>query len=87
MSFISTLKISIMALCRCKELHSIPKGYKLEYVSAKEPIGFPKSSSICGRGKCDKPGLIWLTTEEEKEYQNGVRIFKYASAVSKVQVK
>ena len=47
-----------MALCRCKELHSRPKGYKLEYVSAKEPIGFPKSSSICGRGKCDKPGLI-----------------------------
>jgi hypothetical protein len=76
-----------MALCRCKELHSRPKGYKLEYVSAKEPIGFPKSSSICGRGKCDKPGLIWLTTEEEKEYQNGVRIFTYASAVSKVQVK
>ncbi len=57
------------------------------YVAAKEPVGSPNTSSICGRN-CDNPGLIWLNKEELSDYeQNGVRVFSYASNVTKVKVK
>lgn len=76
-----------MALCRCKQNHGFPNGRSVDYVNAVEPIGYPSTSSICGRNKCENPGVIWLTKEEWKKYQEGIRIFSYASSVSKVRVK
>lgn len=76
-----------MALSRCKELHNNPQGRVVNYVISVEPLGFPKTSSICGRTGCNNPGLIWLTNEEAIAYRNGERIFSFASAVSKVKVK
>ncbi len=75
-----------MALCRCSELHSNPKGYKNSYIISKRPVGYPQSSSICGRNGCQNPGLIWLTKEEEKMYRDGERVFSFKSAVSKVKI-
>ncbi len=75
-----------MALSRCKEFHNNPKGRNADYVTCVEPIGYPKTSSICGRNNCIEPGMIWLTKDEWNQYQNGERIFAYASAVSKVKV-
>lgn len=77
-----------MALCRCIENHSEPKGRKFDYLCSVEPLGYPdNTSSICGRINCGKPGQIWLTKEEHNQYLKGKRIFTYASAVSKVKVK
>lgn len=76
-----------MALCRC--LDQKPKGRKENYVIYKEPVGYPKSSSICGRKNCENRGLIWLTKKELAYYNKDKknRVFSYASAVSKVRVK
>lgn len=74
-----------MALCRC-EIHK-PLGRKKEYVNYVKPIGYPNTSSICGRKKCKSPGLIWFTNEEYHNYLLGESIFSYDSAVSKVEVK
>lgn len=81
-----------MALCRCKEKHSNPKGRAKDYVLSVEPLGYPENtSSICGikddKVNCTNPGLIWLTEDEKNEYNNGVRIFAYATNVCKVKVK
>lgn len=76
-----------MALCRCKERHSNPQGRILDYIISVEPIGYPNTSSICGRRDCENPGLIWLTKKEKVDYEKGERIFSFASAVSKVRVK
>lgn len=76
-----------MALCRCKEKHNNPKGRKDIYVNFVEPLGYPKTSSQCGRKDCENPGLIWLTKKEWNEYQGGTDLFRYATNVSKVRVK
>ena len=79
-----------MALCRCKE-HSPPKSGR--YLNSVEPVGFPNSSSICGspqtkkRSSCLKTGMIWLTKEEMSLYKKGIRVFNYATNVTKVEVK
>ena len=77
-----------MALCRCKiPEHDKPKGRKVVYIESVEPVGYPNSSSVCGRKDCENPGMIWLTKDEWKEYQKGEKRFSYASAVSRVKVK
>ncbi len=82
-----------MALCRCKELHNNPKGRSNIYVLAVEPIGYPKTSSICGinatdkRPRCENAGLIWLTKAEKARYDKGERTFEYANNTTKVKVK
>lgn len=74
-----------MALCRC--LNHKPLGRKKEYVIDVNPIGYPNSSSICGRKECKSLGLIWLTKKEYLDYQTGETVFNYDSAVSKVKVE
>lgn len=73
-----------MALCRCKQ-HK-PKNSKRIYTHFVEPIGFPDTSSICGRKNCENSGYVWLDKNEFNEFQQGERIFKYPSAASKVKV-
>lgn len=72
-----------MALCRCKN-HGYPKG---KYFNYKEPLLYPNTSSICGSNNCVNSGLIWLTKEELIQYEQGERIFSFASSVTKVKVK
>lgn len=75
-----------MALCRCSENHSDPRGRTEKYIMSVKPIGYPNTSSICGRNGCNNPGLIWLTKKELARYNRGDKFFSYASAVSKVKV-
>ena len=78
-----------MALCRCNEEHANPQGREgNDYVIGVEPIGYPNTSSICGRTNCENPGLIWLTKEEYLHYQQNInnRIFSYANVTTKVKV-
>ncbi len=75
-----------MAICRCKERHSNPKGRGKEYIIGIEPVGQLITSSICGRTNCENPGLIWLIKDEFDQYQNGTRIFSFSTNYSKVKV-
>jgi len=75
-----------MALSRCEKCGK-PQGRTINYVSFKEPINYPNTSTVCGRNVCINPGLIWLNESEYKDYQNGNRVFTFSSAVSKVKVK
>jgi len=45
-------------LCRCKE-HKPKNNRKNKYTHTIEPIGYPETSSICGRNKCTISGLIY----------------------------
>ena len=78
-----------MALCRCKN----HKPTVLEYTHYVEPIGYPETSSICGRKKCSEAGLIWLKVDNKKnidevaDFNREVSIFQYATNVTKVKVK
>lgn len=71
-----------MALCRCKN-HRPPE----KYIQSASPLGYPLTSSVCGRPTCMEPGLIWLTKDEFEQYKAGSRIFKFDSAVTKVKVE
>jgi hypothetical protein len=42
---------------------------------------------ICGRKDCMNEGVIWLRKLESNEYDKGMRIFNFDSAVCKVKVK
>jgi len=72
-----------MALCRCLENHAWPKGKKKEYIAYVKPVGYPETSSICGR--CDNPGVIWIESSEEIAYKNGQRIFEVPNHFTKMK--
>jgi hypothetical protein len=74
-----------MALCRC-ENHQPRNNRKHDYLYKGYPIGYPATSSICGRVECNKPGLAFLTQSEFDEFQGTQRIFKYGSHTSKVKL-
>lgn len=74
-----------MALSRCKT-HSPPKPGNKNYVISVNLLGYPHTSTICGRKNCNDPGLIWLTKQEHQDYNAGFRVFAYDSNVAKVQV-
>jgi hypothetical protein len=76
-----------MALCRCNEKHANPKGRKEEYVKSVKPLGYPETSSICGRINCSLPGFIWLTKNEYNKYLNNERVFTYSTNATKVKVE
>jgi hypothetical protein len=63
-----------MALCRCIECGK-PKGRIHRYDRYARPIGFPDTSSICGRRNCTNPGVIWLDEGESDKYLSNQRIF------------
>jgi hypothetical protein len=45
------------------------------------------SGVICGRENCRHIALIWLTQEEELEYQQGERTFRMDTNAVKVAVQ
>jgi len=84
MIFIILDKYFNMALCRCKQ-HPPTRG---DYTIAVAPVGWEENtSSICGRAGCQIPGLIWLKEREAHDFEIGVRIFMFASFVTKVRVE
>lgn len=75
-----------MAICRCKH-HAPPIGIKYNYSSFAKPLGYPNTSSICGREDCEEPGAIFLRDDEVISFNsNNQRIFGYATT-HEVQVK
>lgn len=74
-----------MALCRCSEHHP-GNNRKHQYTYIGYPIGYPESSSICGRVDCERPGLAFLTQSEYDEFLHGNRTFKYGSHTSKIKI-
>ncbi len=75
-----------MIICRCGE-HP-PKGNKHNYTYYAYPVGYSSNtSSICGRKKCQKPGLIYMTDDEYTNFVNGERIFFFPTFATKVKVE
>ena len=85
MFFIKIYIFKDMAICRC--VNHKPFGRKKDYVIEVKPIGYPNTSSVCGRKECKSKGLIWLTKDEYSNYLIGATIFSYDSGVSKVEVE
>lgn len=80
--------MAIAVLCRC-EIHA-PSSKKLHrYTHRAEPMGFPDTSSICGRWQigCQNPGYIYMTDDAVDAFKKGKRIFRYATNVSQMQLK
>jgi hypothetical protein len=71
-----------MALCRCK----VDLARPIYYTHYVEPVGYPETSSICGRNNCTEPGLIWLKEKEVIQFNLGERVFSYDHNCSKVKV-
>jgi hypothetical protein len=74
-----------MALVRCEECRVRRNSKK--YIKTVEPVGYPDTALICGTVGCSKPGLVWLTDDESKEYKSGQRIFAPQSSTAKFKVK
>jgi len=71
-----------MALCRCKE-HSPPEGRRQDYIGFVLPVGYPDTALVCGL--CEKPGVIWLTSEEIAGFKKGERIFAGPNKFAKMR--
>ena len=64
-----------MARVQCRD-HGPPTGRKVAYSATPyEPVGHPNSGLVCGLTDCRNPGLVWLSTDEERDYGIGERIF------------
>lgn len=74
-----------MVLCRCLEVHGSPKGRNHKYVAYVKPVGYPKSSLICGNPQCKRSAVIWLDELEAQDYERGERIFSGPHNLVKVQ--
>ena len=77
-----------MALVRCKQCGVQKPGsgqYTRHYVGSVQPVGYPNTALVCGRPTCDRPGIIWLESSEEQEYQSGQRVFQLQTNATKVR--
>jgi hypothetical protein len=72
-----------MVVVRCRR-HE-PAGRTRDYVSAKEPVGYPVTALVCGSVSCNEPGLIWLEKHEDADYQRGQRVFQAFTATMKMR--
>jgi hypothetical protein len=56
-------------------------------VYAAKPVGYPKTSSICGRVGCEEVGLVFLTQSEYSDFRvRNRRIFRYGTHTTQVKV-
>ena len=74
-----------MATCRCK-IHQ-PTNEQHHYLHYACPVGYPNTSSICGRINCNDVGYIFLTEDEVKLFYDGQRIFEFPTQAEKVAVE
>lgn len=75
-----------MALVRCKH-HGKPEGRNFTYLRSVKPVGWPKTSAVCGLSGCENPGLIWLIDAESREYEEGRRVFGFNNTSMKVKAE
>jgi len=76
-----------MAMARC-ETCGVPNGRTKTYSATPyHPVGHPMSGVICGRPECRALAVIWLTLDEELQYQQGERIFRMDTNSVKVAVQ
>ncbi len=76
-----------MALARCANHPPSGRGTKTYSTTPHSPVGHPMSGVICGRQHCRSVALVWLTQEEEVEFQNGEYIFRLDTHTVKVAVQ
>ena len=75
-----------MALALCKECGARRLMlYPYTGIPVK-PIGYPETSTICSKGPCERPALLWLNRDEEHNLGSGQRIFKAAKSGAKIKV-
>ncbi len=75
-----------MALVRCENCGN-PRGRTRTYVRYVLPLGHPNSGLVCGTEDCQRPGFIWLESDEARAYERGERIFRLPTNVAKVQAQ
>ena len=64
-----------MAVFKCLNSHSWPKGRNNQYEAYFHPVGFPNIAVVFGFWPMFESGVIWIDATELYEYQNGHRIF------------
>jgi hypothetical protein len=74
-----------MALARCESCGR-PKGMKHDYAHFHSLPSATARSLLCGSPTCARPGSIWLTEEEERQYLCGQRSFRVSNRSVQVQV-
>jgi hypothetical protein len=77
---------SRMALARCENCGP-PTGTKYTYTDHRAPVSHLNSGVVCGLSGCEHAPHLWLTTEEEQDYQRGQRVFKLPSSAAKVRIR
>ena len=75
-----------MALVRCENCGH-PKGRTRKYIREVEPLNYPNTAAVCGRPDCKNPGKVWLEAHEWRQYQNGTRMFTFATNTTKIKVQ
>jgi len=68
-------------LLRCEKHPSKPYRYTAN------PVGYPKTATICGREKCENPGKALLNEAEWRQYRAGQTVFVFNSNVVKIQLE
>lgn len=82
----SLIRRVFMAIVRC-EIHPVQLRFtKNKYFRRVRPIGYPDTACICGHLGCKLPGLVWLTKDEVKDFNNGNRYFEVKTFTIKVKV-
>jgi len=76
-----------MAIARCERCGQPRASKPPEYAAVHNPQGHPHSGVICGTKGCENPARIWLKTDEEADYQRGVRVFDIRTNSAKVRVE
>jgi len=76
-----------MAIARCEERGRPQATKPPEYTAAHDPQGHPNSGVVCGTKGCENPAKIWLKSDEEAEYVQGVRVFDIRTNSAKVRVE
>jgi hypothetical protein len=74
-----------MALTRC-EACGRPQGLKQNYNHFHRLASTVGSDILCGAAACARPGCLWLTDEEQRQYLSGQRSFRISSRSLEVQV-
>lgn len=70
-----------MPLARCASC--APKGLRQNYTHLHKPVD--EKRLLCGVPTCTSYALIWLTDEEERQYTNGLRLFRLRSIETQVR--
>ena len=51
------------------------------------PLGHPNSGIVCGKPRCENPGLIWLNVSEARDYAKGQRVFGIHTQTAKARLE